>query len=744
MLSLRDLAAARDLYHLHLMAKQHVVGTALGRYLIRKSDPWPRGRTELTRRESAPLPAGGRKEPKRLDNAEVRRYSWPCILVFVDTWADEDDFGSAGVGIEELVPRALHLPNGSRVPVCVVHAPPSQEPPAPSFPRAFPKHVIGGGYPLLLEVQGAERFASIGCLVSDGHTVYALTNRHVAGAPGEVVYTLIGGEPVRVGVTSDRQLTRKAFEDVYPGWPGKSVYVNMDVGLITLDDTRRWTTQVYGVGRMGELADLSGDNISLRLIDADVRGYGAASGPLRGKLLGLFYRYKSVGGFEYVADFLIGPRESAAALPTRPGDSGTVWLLEPEGGGDPMPLALQWGGHRFATGEGATVSPYALATCLSAVCRQLDVEVVRDWNVGALDYWGAVGHYTIATRACAMVRDPDLKALMEANLERISFAAPQINRKTVAGLSKHDFVPLADVPDLVWKIGPFKRGGPRSPEHACHFANLDQPDSKGRTLLALCERDPANVDVAVWREFFTDAAVKDTAPGLLPFRVWQFHDAMVEFLKHGKVAEFVCAAGIVSHYVGDACQPLHVSYLFDGDPADIETVTAKDRHTGEPKRVERPRAAGVHSAYEGDMVNFNIQDILAILEQAEPEARSIAPGGHAAAVAVVALMSRTLAKVPPREIVKTFVEVKGQSPKRVAERLWEAFGEQTAQVIADGAALLAGLWESAWKEGARAATRKKPPAAVSEEELERLYRDPAFVPSTSLADLGPLLVASPE
>ncbi len=737
MLSLKDLAAARDLYHLHLMAKQHVVGTALGRYLIRRNEPWPRGAAELGRRASAPVRVGQRKEPKRLDNAEVRRYSWPCVLVFVDTWVDPLDFTSSGLDPEDLVPRALHLPDGGRVPVCVVHAPVSQEAPAPTVPRHFPRHVIGGGYPLLLEVQGVQRFASIGCLVSDGHTIYALTNRHVAGTPGEEVATLIGGEPVRVGVTSERQLTRKAFQDVYRGWPGKNVYVNMDVGLVALDDTRRWTTQVYGIGRMGELADLSGDNISLRLIDADVRAYGAASGQLKGKILGLFYRYKSVGGFEYVADFLIGPRDGGSTLPTRPGDSGTVWLLEAPGG-DPRPIALQWGGHRFVTGGGEAVSPYALATCLSAVCDQLEVEVVRDWNLGVLDYWGAVGHYTIATRACAMVRDPDLKTLIDANLERISFAAPQISKKTTAGLSKHEFVPLADVPDLVWKVGPFKRGGPHSPEHANHFVNLDQPDSRGRNLLALCRKDPANVDVEVWQRFFTDPAVRDTDPGLLPFRVWQLRDAMAASVKKGKVAEFVCAAGILSHYVGDACQPLHISYLFNGDPADTETVTVKDPKSGAEKQVQRPRAAGVHSAYEDDMVNYHIHEILAALEAADSKPHPIPAGGHAAAVAVVELMGRTLDAIHPRDIVTAYAAAKDQGPRRAADRLWEEFGAKTARAMADGAACLAALWESAWQDG-KAATRRKSPAEVSEEELEKLYRDPDFLPSRTLADIAPLL-----
>ena len=43
LLSLRDLLAAREQFHLHLMHKQNVVATAVGRYRIRKSDPRPDG-----------------------------------------------------------------------------------------------------------------------------------------------------------------------------------------------------------------------------------------------------------------------------------------------------------------------------------------------------------------------------------------------------------------------------------------------------------------------------------------------------------------------------------------------------------------------------------------------------------------------------------------------------------------------------------------------------------------------------
>ena len=40
-------------------------------------------------------------------------------------------------------------------------------------------------------------------------------------------------------------------------------------------------------------------------------------------------------------------------------------------------------------------------------------------------------------------------------------------------------------------------------------------------------------------------------------------------------------AGILSHYVGDSCQPLHISYKFNGDPGHrLVTTTVRDRKRG--------------------------------------------------------------------------------------------------------------------------------------------------------------------
>jgi hypothetical protein len=67
---------------------------------------------------------------------------------------------------------------------------------------------------------------------------------------------------------------------------------------------------------------------------------------------------------------------------------------------------------------------------LSNVCRELEVELIRDWNI-SLDYsWGKVGHYTIGTFAVTavenlVVADPSntltkFKKLVANNLDNIS------------------------------------------------------------------------------------------------------------------------------------------------------------------------------------------------------------------------------------------------------------------------------------------------------------------------------------
>ena len=102
----------------------------------------------------------------------------------------------------------------------------------------FPKSLIGGGCVLSSTVQGDERFGSVGCLVTDGRRTYALSNAHVVGEPGSEVFSYFRGRRERVGVAANRQLRKLPFPQAYPGWPGDSVLLNADVGLVDADAGR--------------------------------------------------------------------------------------------------------------------------------------------------------------------------------------------------------------------------------------------------------------------------------------------------------------------------------------------------------------------------------------------------------------------------------------------------------------------------------------------------------------------------
>jgi hypothetical protein len=776
-LALRDLIEARDQYHVQLMHKKNVVATALGRYRIRKSDPWPS--------RHHPRPAGKSAKAKgarTIENSEVRPYSWPCVLVFVEHWLEPDQFHVDGKNhkrgkksnpnratFNDLVPSSLYLSDGRVIPVCVVEAPrylPVEDAPADLL---FPANNIGGGYPVLAQVQGREYVASIGCLVTDGHKTYAITNRHVCGEHGEVLYSRLDGKPVPIGTSAAKHLTRLPFEKVYTNWPGKNVYVNLDIGLLDITDLEAWSAEIREFGQMGPLADLSIYNISLRLIGCPVMAYGAASGKVFGEIHGLFYRYKSVGGFDYVADFLIGQRLAASSpvkragkrrgkrrpasppppFATRPGDSGTVWLMESpkeRNGTDapPMPIAVQWGAHVFTGSDNKPATSFALATCLSTVCNLLAVDPVRDWNLDQPDTWGAVGHYSIAAATAKAISDasPNLQELMTNNRTIISYKDEVLATDDFKGQTMADFVPLADVPDNVWKHG--RQGFSRSHEGPNHFADMDQKRADGNDLLGLCESNAANIDPKVWDDFYESVTdplsgkrISYEHRGLLPFRVKQIFEAMVGFVRNEQFDEFVCAAGVLAHYVGDACQPLHISYLHHGDPEDTITKMMTDRHTHEKKPTAVPRAEGVHEMYETTMVGNKKNRALILKGLAKtPKVKTseLIQSGQEAAEATVELMQKTFATIAPMDIVQAFNAGK-DGEASVPAAFWSKFGDRTITVMRGGAHLLAVLWESAWTLG-NGEQNVQNLDSIGEKRAKKIYQDRDFIPSYYINEIA--------
>lgn len=735
-LSTKDLLDARDQYHWHLIHKRNVVGTAVGLYHIRKSDPWPT--PDQPDVGSAKALTQAPKGERTFENSEVRDYSWPCVLVLVERWQDPTQFG-AGTGQvppEEMIPKTLYMPDGRTVPVCIVKV--SKAVPdhqlLPSW--HWPDNLFGGGFPIISTAQGREHVASVGTLVTDGHTVYALTSRHVAGPKGQPITSVFGGRIVEIGVSSERQITRRPFTEVYPEFSARRTFLTIDAGLIEVSNLDDWTSQVYGLPPVGELADLSERNIGTRLINAEVVAYGAASGALYGRIAALFFRHRSIGGYDDVTDFLIAPAPGQGH--SQPGDSGTVWHLRQKLANEPLrPIALQWGGQAFLSSADGKAYNFALAAGLTNVLRLLEVELVVEHNTGSQPFWGKTGHYGIATFACDQVLSPKLAKLMVANRDRVSFSIAELDPKGIDQATKDakkegGFVPLADVADVIWKNLPSQVTGGRDtspragPEHPVHYADIDEPRTgDGKTLRDICLEDSANVDVGVWRAFYDELGhTSSKSRGLLPFRVWQFFDAMVDALKADDLAKFVCAAGLMAHYVGDACQPLHGSVLADG------------RKNGKGK--------GVHSAYETTMIDHQAENIVNGLRVVLPTTVQppVVGSGQEAAVAVVKLMARAAEAVNPGELVDAYAATGGGKSRAVTTKLWDQFGAATVATLADGAVTLGMLWESAWVVGAgseRFTTAQM--VAIDRAKLQALYEDDenVFVPSLDLDHIGAIL-----
>lgn len=751
-LSVRDLLEAREAYHLHLAHLEHVVGTAIGRYRIRAEDPDAKSSRKQSRRSY------GADEKRTLANTIVKPWSWPAVIVFVDEWVPLEKFHKKP---DQVVPRALYLPDGRVVPTCVIYAARDDSPAAEVDRFQFSSSLLGGGYPVLTEVQGTEHIGSIGCLVTDGDTTYALTNRHVTGELHSRIYTLVRGEREFVGMSSGSQLGKKPFCKVYEGWPGADTFVDLDAALVKIEDVNQWTAQVFGIGELGQVADLNTDTTTLDLIGCPVRAFGGVSGVLEGEIQALFYRYRSVGGFDYVADLLIGPR-GRAKLTTRPGDSGTMWFFDPpsgkrkpaEGstrnsGGSEIargemarrlrPVALQWGGGKLRGSEEEQPTPFALATLTATVCRMLDVDIIQDWNIGHSEYWGKIAHFKIGAAACDLLAEPKLRKLMGNNVERIGFPDRELAKGSAFRVGRHGFVPLADVPDYVWIAaahgqssgdGPADSRSARANEGPQHFADMDQKGKgkfAGKTLLDLCG-NPDNISADVWRDYYAGFKKKGPDPGALPFRTWQIYESMVRAAKAGDAMGFVGAAGVLSHYVGDACQPLHVSHLHHGHaPTD-------DKKSDAYKAYKKTAAYKVHAIYEEGMFEARPAEALQGINEAVKgmSAKADVKSGYEAARSVVDLMRTSIDGLRPDFIIKT--DELDETAKNRASHFWEKLGAKTVKLIAGGCLRLACLWESAWREGngAKNVTRLD---AISEPVLQNLYRRNDFLPALTFDEM---------
>src|SRR5262249_51295801 len=191
---------------------------------------------------------------------------------------------------------------------------------------------------------------------------------------------------------------------------------------------------------------------------------------------------------------------------------------------------------------------------------------------------------------------------------------------------------------------------------------------------------------------------------------------------------------------GDSCQPLHISFLFNGDPDHMVPGTVRDQKTGEKKHGQVAAGTGVHAAYEDVMIDRHVEEVLTGVDsklQPPPHPPSV-KGGHAAAGAGGDLLQQTFATHPPPGVMSEFLKVEDEKPAARADAMWSVLGERTIKVMADGCICLARLWDSAWKEG-DGDSNINSLRAISEGALEKLYQNPNFLPSHTLDTIGPVL-----
>lgn len=726
-LGIRDLLDARDQFHVHLANKPNVFSTAIGRYLVRDSDPdaHEAGAGQADDRH-------GRAEERTLLNSRVKRWSWPCILVFVKRWQHLEDLVKCP---EDVVPPFVYMPDGRTVPVCVVLADSAHLPPRPLDLSHLATDSLGVGSPVYVDAQGMRRMGTVGCLVSDGSDFYVLTNTHLAGEVGRPVRALLRGAPVVVGSTLGTPgLTERTFSEVYPSLPGRDAVVNIDAAIVRLEEASVWDADAL-TEPIGEVEDFSANTASLSWIGQPVVGHGAASGEMRGEIKALFYRYKSVGGRDYVADFVIGARSGdTVPLITRPGDSGSLWCLdgfvEP---GTRSPFGLEWGGQQIGSGPDAgQFLQFSLATSMAVILRELSLDLIAGPAAERVQYWGPVGHFKIGQQACFLVENQALQNFLTLNINNLSFSDDK-QLELATHLQAKDFVPLSDVPDVVWKtnINRVKREVTRAMENWNHYADIDLPGRDGQTLAASYEADEDSLNHSNWLDFYEGAPLpskstaRSNAQGALPFRVWQIFAQLVEFAKKEDGARFLAAAGCLAHYIGDACQPLHSSQHSDG----LNGATT-----------------GVHSTYEDNMVDAHADDIAKHIGGAiknltfEPRAIRSPRDAAKAAMDLMVFAQNTLA---PETICDVYTEARPGEHRSdtkapaVLDALWEKCGKQTVEVIAAGAVTLAALWAAAWElSGASDDSAWLTTVFDGAKDLMPIYEAKEFLRSLHLTYLG--------
>ena len=164
--------------------------------------------------------------------------------MFVRSWRDASKFRDDP---QNFISPSIDLPDGRQVPVCVVEAAPETAAWAPSPSTGDDSRCYGGGLPVFSEVQGHERFGTLGCLSLPTEPP-RMRSLRLTSPPNSVSSAFRAGELKPIGKAEEKQVVRQPFQKIYPTLSGKYVDSCLDAGLIRVNSVesrlcgaRHWT-----------------------------------------------------------------------------------------------------------------------------------------------------------------------------------------------------------------------------------------------------------------------------------------------------------------------------------------------------------------------------------------------------------------------------------------------------------------------------------------------------------------------
>jgi hypothetical protein len=217
---------------------------------------------------------------------------------------------------------------------------------------------------------------------------------------------------------------------------------------------------------------------------------------------------------------------------------------------------------------------------------------------------------------------------------------------------------------------------------------------------------------------------------------------MVAALKKKDVKTFVATAGVLAHYVGDASQPLHSSYLHHGRLPLLDRPGGRFpvRHgSAEYGAFKKTPAAKIHGLYEQRMLELDtltaLEGVDGLLASASASSTGI-DNGWEAARATFELMSDAQERLSPETILG--IDDPSLGPTDRARRLWAhpKVRTETIRSLADSTVLLARLWASAWRVGKGRNIAVSKLRVFAEGEVQDVYKKKTFAPAFTLDQMA--------